>query len=93
MVKTVTFAVISKGVTMAAVLYLVLTSHLTDFEKGLIIAIVSATITGAFTVLGAWLAARYTRPVQARVDEVHQDLHDVKKKVDSDRREADQQSN
>lgn len=86
-------AVVIKGVTMSTVLYLVLTSHLSEFEKGLIIASVSATITGAFTVLGAWLAARMAArrvlPLEEKAEEIHQGVHDVKGKIGASNRETD----
>lgn len=91
--RTAVTAVVIKGVTMSIVLFLVLSSHLSEFEKGLILAAVSATITGVFTVFGAWLAARiaarHVLPLEEKAEEIHQDVHDVKGKVGASNRETD----
>lgn len=80
-------AVALKAVTMATLLWLVIRANgLTDFEKGLIIAAVSATITGGFTVLGAWLAARIAAE---KVDSMADDVHAVKRKVGATKREGE----
>lgn len=68
---------------MAAVLWTVLHAHgLTVFEQAVIIATISATITGLFTVLGAWVATK-------KIEPMHDDVTDVKKKVGAANREID----
>lgn len=93
LLKTVATAVGTKAIFMATMLYFVLTSHLTDFEKGLIIAGVSAFITGIFTVIGAVLAAKMAEqrvaPIAQTVEEIHTNVHDVARSVGTDRRETD----
>lgn len=81
--------VVAKAATMATVLYLVLASSLTDFEKGLIIAAVSATITGLFLIGNTFLSAKLQKPMVTIVEEVHQDVHDVKRKVGASKRADD----
>jgi hypothetical protein len=80
--RVVSLAVVLKGLTMAGTLFLVLGSGLSYFTQGIIIAAVSATITGAFTVLAAVLAVRFTKPT-------HKDITDIKRKLNANRRDDD----
>lgn len=82
-VRVAVTAVAFKATIIAILAMLIIPSTLTDFEKGIIIAGVSATITGLFTVFGAWIAVRYTRPI-------HEEVRDVKHKIEADRRTSDQ---
>lgn len=83
MSKLVISAVVTKGSIMSFTLYAVLTSHLSEFAKGIIIASVSATITGIFAVIAAVWAANIAER------KIAEPLHDVKKKVGADKRDTD----
>lgn len=84
--KTVLSAILGKGVAMAVLLWAVLSSHLSVFEKGLIIAAVSAGITGFFTYFAAVRAAKLTIEGSRKL---HDDVKAVKKSMGLSRREDD----
>lgn len=79
-------AIMTKAVSMGAVLAVVLRANISPFIQGIIIATVSAIITGLFVFLTAVYTVTHTRPIQA-------ELHDVKRKVEADRRESDNGGN
>ena len=65
--------IVAKGAIMATVAVAVISdTGLTRFEQALIIAIVSAGMTGIFTVCAAIIAVRATRLTRDEVSETHQ---------------------
>ena len=74
--KLITAAVVTKGIIMATLLPLILTAEISEFGKAVILATISATITGAFTLLGAFIAAKYARRAAKGV---HEDIKDVQR--------------
>lgn len=75
-----------KGAVIAAVVLMVLHSNeLSDFTKALIIAAVSATITGLFGLLTALYTIRATQ-------QTHQDVTDIKQSLQLTKRTEDQGS-
>lgn len=76
-VKLVIPAAVAKGIVVAALVLALIHhhNHLSTFEQGLIIATVSAVITGVFTLFGSWLAVRASRPV-------HDDVLAMKEKME-----------
>lgn len=67
-------AILIKALVMASITLAVIHSHLSAFTQALIIASVSAALTGVFTVVAAIITVRFTRPVREEIHAVHEQV-------------------
>lgn len=88
-VRLVTIAVLTKASLMAAVLWGVLHSGLSPFAQALIVAAVSAILTGIFVILAAVITVRLAKPSHETLEKMGSDVADVKASVGATKRKTD----